>query len=272
MLNVQVLGLVYFDGCAADKKRALAPNGTQAENGIPPHFASLFILPDQLIKDDWWESFKLPHTIAIPSRSGTRRVSVDVIEFRIPEPAEIVFPDQNGKQAECVRFGGGLPKLQDLDSKFQIFANPDTIAKVTIRGGTLQACQFDGNSRAVQWTMATAGEPIEIQVLTAKETKTVKLKNLDLLPPQQAQQIPTGALGTEVVFSNTTNLIETHHPHDQHEHFELYKKIGAPFNPTQVVGPPQGLPELETDHAYLNHLKMHNEVPGPGCTPSCCAR
>ena len=100
MLTVYVAGLIYFNGCEQPVKRMFAPDGTDGE---PAHFASLWIDPGMVDESatQWWEGFRNTRTIG----------GVPMVEFRIPEPAEIVFPDL-GSAGSCNDLDNKLSKLK----------------------------------------------------------------------------------------------------------------------------------------------------------------
>ncbi len=200
MYTVSFIGLNYFNACNVDKHcDALIPNGTPGsgkDEGLPPHYASLFIEEDQYDSDDWWPDQKHVRPIQLEIKLGEFR-TVNVIEFRIPPklrpetpPVELRFPCREGT-LKNVNLDDGLPKLQPLG--FVLAKEPDAIAKLPLPAGDLEVFRF-GGSTLVRWQIKDYDDPITITAADDRP-RWVRLKKSDGSPP------------AEIVFSNTVDLL-----------------------------------------------------------------
>ncbi|MFL6245625.1 MAG: hypothetical protein ACJ74H_06345 [Thermoanaerobaculia bacterium] len=247
-------GLIYFNGCQEEVKRAYAPDGTEGE--MIPHYASLFIAADQINESGtgWWDNSWTTRDIGDPP----------VIEFRIPDAADIWFPDE-GNAVSCDDLENKLPKLKKKKTKkgdLQNFAinpkTPQTIAEVTIRGGAIEPFRLTERMGLVQWTIPQpSGLSITVVLKDSGESRTITLASAD----------------AEVVFSNTHDLFtldEAGHDALAGNHIVLFSKL----NPTQASGilvsqkPKHNVEELTTGNTFLKYMK--NIFHTCGETPPCC--
>ncbi len=261
MFTVHMVGLMYFHGCTLDVKQALVPNGIRPQTRMPPHYASLFVSADDCEADDWWPDQKTEHPLTVVNDQGDE-IKVRVVEFRIPEPAQVLFPDEGDPQAEFMNLEETLPKLETIERRYEVdLEHADTICRVPIRRGALKAYGFN-RAAIVQWRVQGHSGPITIAAVTDQVTKSVTLTQ------------KTERLGTEIVFSNTSNLISPSDDLDaDRDHFQLYSVLGREAWSANLIpptAPPKGLTPLPFDHAYLKFLSARTEVPEPGCVPSCC--
>jgi len=281
MYHVQVVGIVYFNVCTTEPKVALVPNGTQADGHIPQHNASFFIEEGLHDSDTWWRQYKFVRPIEFETDRINRTRSVNLLEFRIPSRAEITF-DCDDTKLETVDLDTGLPQLSKVDPRFDLdLEDPDIIARFQIPGGKLQAFQF-GDASIVRWTISKHSGPITITARTAEETKRITLKSVK------------GDKAPEIVFSNTIDMIGQDHSHEEgpgakkdltgpghgHDHagghFVLYAKINKGRDERGLENPELPdvtlLQELEFEHPYLRFLLQQEQIPLPGCVPTCCAK
>lgn len=319
MLTIHVGGLVYFHACEnvdpkekhdcdIKGKRAFAPNGTKADLGLPPHFASFWVDADRYESDQWWPGSKFAHTLEVTERNGTIN-NLFLLEFQLPEPAQIEFPDSEDAAAVVEDLGRSLPRLQDRG--FELADNPDAIATIPIRGGTLEGRSF-GEGAMVQWTIAKHPETIQIKAKTKSGEKTLTLRNVD--PAARKRSKALEELGVEVVFINAPNLVSPaqcaeceridhhgsgghavhdvggereHGGHDgpRHSHAShrlLYGKLdksnGRNLVDDNLSGrvaslfedPFEDRANLDFNHGFLRYLLARNEVPDGDCEPNCC--
>src|SRR5687768_7334739 len=130
-MRVFMTGLIYLNGCKAEIKRAYAPNGSDYQ---PPHHASLWVPAGQVDTSatTWADSVEHPR--------------LAMVEFKIREHSQIVFPDQ-GVELYCDDLETKLPKLKKKkkDGSEHVFDVEDSagaIAEVTIRGGRIEPKRF----------------------------------------------------------------------------------------------------------------------------------
>lgn len=271
MLTVHLAGLIYFDGCQHPEKRALVPDGTKGEDGLPPHHASIWVEADRYDSDQWWPDSKFAHVLEVTERDGTLN-KVFVLEFRIPTPSQVAFPDEGNPLDFAIE--NGLPSLKKLSDEFELDPeNPEAIARIPLRGGKLETRSF-GEVGVVQWTIKDTPDVITIQAKPDRgAARTLTLRNVNELKKTAA----LGVLGPEVVFSNAPDLIfwpsgrhadcchrhddgtmadghaehvhaaagdssGTRHgsgngaAHNHSNHFALYGKLDAKRNGDQLVG------------------------------------
>lgn len=259
MLTVHMAGLMYFHGCSIDDKKALLPDGRGGSGKIPPHYASIWVEHDQLDDDDWWPGEKYTHDVIVEDEQGNE-IEVQIHEFRIAEPAVVRFPDEGKDPARFVNLESTLPKLQEIDKSFEIdLDTPATIATIPIRGGSLTTYLF-GEVGIVQWTIPDSRAMV-IEAEAGKNTWTISLKR------------DSGRFGTEIVVANTSDLLGKPEK-DEDNHFALYGRLErrrrhGGLTPPEEIDVEDPLP---FDHDYLKTL-VHggNELPAPGCTPTCCS-
>ena len=256
MLKVYMVGLIYFNGCDELEKRMFAPDGRVGAFGVGPHRASLWINTDLVnIGATAWPE-RVAHVID----------GVDVIEFQIPNPADIVFPVQNGP-VSCDALVAIMPKLKkdkkdkkkdDEDEYFEIDPNhAETIARVTISGGEL--VPYDIKHGAGNF-------------FGLVEWRIVNQSGLAITAGGRTITLVSGA-AVEVVFSNI-------HPVDPNakkddlrgDHIQLFRKLNTtlPNNVTLVAHKPANLPDPDTDNVVIQGLRGAQFT--CGVTPPCCAR
>lgn len=254
MLKVYMVGLIYFNGCDEEEKRAFAPDGRVAAFGVRPHFASLWVKANQVNLGAGATQW--------PERQLRSIDGVDVIEFRILEPVEIVFPDQNNPLS-CADLDAVMPKLKKdkkKDEDEEYFAidpvNARTIATVTIGGGRIVPFEMKKNKKfgLVEWTI---DNPSGLQI-TAGE------RSITLMP----------GVATEVVFSNI-HAIDLNANLDtlaDDDHIQLFKQLNPALGEgvTLVAHKPGNLPRAQTNNALLKRLEDAHFTCGE--TPPCCAR
>lgn len=258
MTKFYLTGLMYFDGCESDEKRALLPDGTEHD---PPHFASLFIEKVQ------YQASWFPGEITDPRTVKVQGQDREVVEFRIPVRSVLTFPDDTDIPAKCVDFEDGLPKLQDADPDFEPnLVDPDTIAEVVIRGGTLQPLMLH-KVPVVLWEVAHQTGPITIRARALGDDRQPTGPEFTFTVPAE----------TEVILSNSPDFINNsgnphHGNHPLGPHFELYEKIAkaghkgmlSNAKAKKLVGP------LKPTNAYLQYLEKLKRFEVEGCTGSCC--
>lgn len=280
-MSVHMMGLMYFNACGmgASGKKVLVPNGRREEDGMPLHYASIFVEKARCEADDWWPEERKTRDVSILNLRG-EPVTVPVIEFRIPERTELTFPDGQRDDLTLKNLEQGLPHLKSVDRNFvPDFNGGDWIAQVALRGGSLQAFTLNGGIPVVQWATQNDG-PLKIVARRGDEEKSITVR------PQ-----PESAIGAEVVFSNTPDLLEAiegergplhvrvkqpahgqpGHSHelvrDEPHHFALYGKIRKP---RLANGPalPDHRRSLPFGHALMKAVgdaRIQNS-----CTPTCC--
>jgi len=288
MYQVHFVGIVYFNVCKSDNKIALVPNGTRGNGHIPPHYASLFIEESLHDSDSWWRDRKFVRTISVQNPDRSTR-EVNLLEFRITKPAEITF-DCGDETLECVNIDKTLAELKVVAPGFDLdLDKPDIIAKVNVPGGKLEAFRFAVDELAtVQWTIWKHSVPITITAKEGADVRRITLKHNDGPP--------------EVVFSHTPDLIQTAMDNMQRSaagekaqkaqkapqapphgaagampnthHFRLYAKLDKQRDENKFTGALpiyRGVSELPSTHPYLTFLRQLEEIPLPGCVPTCCA-
>lgn len=241
MFTVYNVGMIYFDGCRVKDKRALIPNGTEgdAKNGIPPHYASIFVGAHRvdLDKTNWWFGSKYEREVTFVNFEG-KETTTQVYEFRIKTPSDVTFSDRgDGKGAEFKDLEK-LPKLQ-TDPKFELDIDPDTIADVSIRGGTLEPFVLS-EVPIVRWTVDKHATPIRITArdeagfeyhVTLKEkennvemvlSNTPDFFSLLAAPAERGlggSHSPSArAAGAECKESNGGHKDHKDHDHEDHDH------------------------------------------------------
>jgi hypothetical protein len=254
-------GLMYFNGCHSTEKEALLPNGTKRlrKYDIPPHYASIWVDSQDLDESQthWWPGERKDRTLVfdiVAGITGTAYVS----EFRIPEQANVTFPDKLDPPAQFDRFESALPMLQKIDDVFEVdLDTPDVIARVSIRGGKLRAYKFK-RVASVKWTIDHPDDPMTVRANQYFIT----------LKPQTS----------EIVFSNNSDLLahgdQTPHHVDTYEdnHFYLYSRIEKDRDGTGLVIPgySDNLEQLAYQHPYLIKLASILHLSDSGCTGTCC--
>ncbi|HEX2100406.1 MAG TPA: hypothetical protein VHF69_07075 [Candidatus Synoicihabitans sp.] len=258
MLTVYVAGLIYFNGCKQNVKRMYAPDGTDEK---PLHYASLWVAADLLEENatQWWNGFR--HSYAVEGGQ--------VVEFRMPGPAEITFPDLGHSNGTCddleTKLGKLKKKKQDgTEEDFEIDpATAQTIAEVTIRGGDIRPRRFKETS-LVEWTM---NNPPTLQITAALKNNPGQSRTITLKPS-------AGGVSAEVVFANTHDLFagdgKGFRDDDDHD-VALFKKLNpALAGETLVSKKAQGnAGQLSTANAIIHRLRDFGRFAG-GDPPNCC--
>jgi len=255
MFTVHLAGIMYFHGCDAREKNVLVPDGTKGMGKIPPHYASIWVEPGSLQSDDWFKDEKYRRQVKVPTNEG--QVVVDVLEYRIPDSATVTFPDENDGPATFVNLTDALRKLEDLAPRFEVDRSaPQTIAKIPLRAGELEAFEFK-DVAVVRWTIANPSS-FTITATTRSETKSITLEK------------PANGAGTEVVFGNTSDLLNPET--GDRDHFKLYAKlrVGRKADDIVWVTKKRKLAQLGFDHDYLKALRSGSQIPDPGCEGQCC--
>lgn len=254
MLTVYVAGLVYFNGCKQPVKRMFAPDGTEGE---PPHYAFLWIAADLLEESatQWWDGFSVPRDVD----------GVAMVEFRIPEPAEISFPD--GDPGTCKDLDNKLPKLkkkqQDgTEENYEVDpATAETIAEATISSGTLTPRRFK-NMGLVEWTIAN---PSTLQITTTLKDNPSDSRTITLKPAAEGGPM-------EVVFANTHDLFgsDTTEVLDDDHDLALFTKLNSALANVTLVSKkaPGSVGQLKTGNPVMNRLRFIKYSGGD--PPNCC--
>jgi hypothetical protein len=297
--TVQMVGIMYFNvcskngenSCPPDAREVLIPDGTQGDGHIPPHLASLFIEKDLCVRDDWWTAGRIEHQVQAMDEQG-QLVTKRVIEFQIPQgdkPATIEFPYRGNGTFEAVNLDRLLPRIGTIDPQFELdLEHPSAIARIPLRGGRLEAFALNGGAATVQWTFETDSEPLTITAQSETSSGTVTVKAVG------------GRLGTEIVLSNTPDLLSrvqlptvvhtpgahehasadavaehaghgeggVSHGGNEDHHFKLYGKLEKHRNASRL-----NFPKDREDLPFGTHyLKAVSTVHlASGCTPTCCA-
>lgn len=243
MIDVYMAGLIYLTGCDEVAKRAFAPDGRDYD---PPHYASLWIAEDDVEQDNWWSGATDKQSRSIDG--------VTVIEFRIPSPAKLWFPDP-GDGVDCYDLEDGLAKLKkknpdDSEEDFEIDPpNAITIAEVAILGGEIRPRRFK-DITVLQWTIGDTPTRQITAVLNATgEPRTI-----------------TVADSAEIVFTNI------HDPsiHTPGDHAAVFKKLNpAQAGATLVSKKARGsVGHIDGQNGILNFIRP--AARGEGNTPACC--
>jgi hypothetical protein len=252
MLKVYVVGLIYFDGCDQPQMRAYAPDGRDGEFTGIAHNASLWIRASQVVAEttNWGDR-------AIHVLDG-----VPFVEFRITTPSELLFPDENDLLS-CTALDAAMPKLKkekkkdDEEEDFEIDpANALTIARLTIRGGTVVPYEITNKNRSglVEWRIEN---PSGSQITAGDRVITL------------------AAGDAEVVFANMHDipLDAKHDKNADDDHIQLFRQLMAPGLRNVVTlrpAKPSKLAEVSTENQYVSFLRMVKYSDGE--TPPCCAR
>jgi len=299
MFTVYNVGMIYFDGCRVNEKRALVPDGTKGDKdtNTPRHYCSLFVGADKVDMDrtNWWWGYKFEREVTFVDdahKSNTMRV----YEFRIKEPSEVTFPDKRNGQPARFEELEYLPRLQS-DTHFQLADDPRTIARVPLRGGVLEACALMGVP-VVVWKVEHHADPLTITARTDEGgLYTIVLKDAKTL---KKEEVPFSDDIT-MVFSNTPDFIalmenSVGHDHgDEHpnggnghapgrgadgdeKHFEhgvIYGKLNKAER--KVTLSDDLRPELKPVRLkqgyikdYLEFLAASRRYRQSDCTPTCC--
>jgi hypothetical protein len=258
--KIDFVGLVHFLDKGNEGKLVLMPDGRHPDPPlkVSPHYGSFFIQNEDIIdKSDWWP----PNNDPVLDR-------IQVTELRIAKPSRMTISGmEDGGNRGCWPFGSkldakghkNLPRLEN-DRQLQIVPEwAETIAQMAIRQGTLESFLFGGKihgSGVSRLTVAGQSGPIVIlaHLDDGSGFKTLKVND-----------------GTEIVLSNTSNLLVPHT--DTDSHFRLYGKLDMyRRDETLKVKPPVPvLDPLPFNHRYLKHvLDELGTVPNGDCSNSCC--
>ena len=272
MYKVHFAGLIYFHVCTTESRQALVPDGTEAVGHIPSHYASIFIELAQHDSDNWWPTSKIARQVSL-RRGPVSFQAVDVLEFRIPERAEISFACGD-TALDTSNLDVVLPQLKKIDDQFVIDLDDiDVIATLPLPGGKLEALGF-GSTAMVTWTITQHSDPITITARVGDVARRITLKGSEDT--------------SEIVFSNTQDFFINNgshevgrpdpgagsHAKDGQHHFTLYAKINKKRDSSKLENfefvKPKTLPTLSFRQAYLGFLEGFAEIPAPNCVPTCC--
>ena len=250
--KVDFIGMVYFVHQDDQSRIALLPDGATPENNVEPHFASFFVATKDKTKADWkgWE---------IPQKK--RFADAGVIEYRIQNPATITITGvseraQNRAPLNTAAHEGGLPQVKSVNPDFVVDEqDPDAIARLSIRQGTMTA--FKLSEAVVSQLASQHAGPITIKATTPNgERRTIELRD-----------------GAEIVFSNTSDLFpDVPHNGPSGNHFQLYAKLDVARDRTKLTHTPAvaNLPDIPSDHPYIELIFGLGEVPHSECSNTCC--
>lgn len=270
MYTVDFLGIVYFK--FGRDAVALAPDGTAGVNGMPPHYASLFINAENVAEADWWRGSEFEHKRSLPGDHPKSPDTVVFKEFRIPQATEVTFACDPGA-VDAASAMNDLAHLTSLDPQFDVEPQ-GAIARIAIPGGRLDAYAFD-SATAVRWTISEHPDRVVISAGNGRGAKRIVL----------------AGNAVEVVFANTPDLLTERaaggvggHTHDgpvdespngqHHRHLELYGRInkgpngGEKFKNANIER--KGLTELPYGSAFLRTLVATKQYPNANCSPTCC--
>jgi len=289
MYTVHMVGLMYFYH-AAKGRRVLLPDGANPGVGVPSHYCSFFIQPEDLLDSDWWDDFRSDHDLKDAAGNA-----FTLTELRIPERSVVTFPPGTEKELDTSNLETDLAKLLQMDPTLDIKPETaDTIAQVPIERGTLRLYAYSQTS-VVQYTTDLKGD-ITITVTPEREEGVAKYLKL---------RGSSRSRGTEIVFANAYDLLAgdraAHAPHhDQqlhnhpdassatptttaatptdphtgpngHSHFKIYGKLDRLRNGSKLrhPAPPIGLASLPFSHQYLEVVAAGPETPTE-CSSTCC--
>jgi hypothetical protein len=262
MLTVDLVGIMYFDACSELAKRVLLPNGTQAGDGLPPHYASLWVEANRYESDDWWPDQKFVHAARVVGPDDKPNKEF-VLEFRIPVTSSVLFPDEEDSAADNSALDGKLPKLQDMGFELDTVA-PDAIAHLPIRGGVLTPFKL-GSSGVVRWQITK--HPDRITITARPDQAGEKDRTITLRSFKGVMENPTDALndmGIEIVFANTPELIGADGVPATAAHAAHLLGDQPPANP---VPPGEDAPadhhDHDQDHVHGDHNHDHPPAPEP---------
>lgn len=238
-LTVYLGGMVFFDGCHSDDKKALLPNGSNQEHHASLWFRSADVDPSSL-----------PPNLELRVHERSHDDG-SLIEISIHGPVGVIaFPDENDSPAHFVNLEEGLAKLKKKGTGDPFPVDPqnaDTIAVIPIRGGTLTATHA-GNDGLVVWQI---DHWATVQVTISTTTYTFIFEE---------------GLQPELFLSNTCG----HDSAPGDEHYQIYKRLNlgetADIEKPQHPGPPEHLSGFARD--VLKLLRKRGE--GDGETPTCC--
>jgi len=251
-VKVYMGGLIYLTGCG-DDVRAYAPK----EKG---HHASLWIeaLALDAGQTTWWPGL----------RHADRMVgNVAVVEFEIPEGAEIWFPGEG--EVDCKYLEDGLPKLKmkkkkanddDLDhpeEDFEVDLNTAQVnAVIDIREGKIRPRSTDKDT-LIEWTIQDPG--LAIVAKLANDTKTITLNSA----------------GADVVFLNSHDLPDIDGEQDAFSgnHVAAFRNLNPNANvkayPVAAKDPKRAKPFNNSSSSALVFIANSGCTCGAG-TPCCC--
>lgn len=261
MLKVYMTGLIYFNGCEEAVKRAYAPDGRNYPP-LPPHQASLFIAASQIEESatQWWPAPDFRKTHTVEGAPGDT-----VIELRLPDPANIWFPDTGNVPATCMDLETKLAKLKkkkhdESEEDFDVDpATAQAIAEVTLRGGSIQPFRVDKNG-VVEWTITNHGTLAITAVLkNGSGERTITLKP------------PAPGAAAEVVFANVHDLFLNDRKDDlAGSHVGLFLQLNPTLAGVTVISkePTGRVDRLTTGNAMINYMDRIKWT--CGVTPGCC--
>jgi hypothetical protein len=226
--KIDFVGLVCFLN-QGDTRLALLPDGRNPGGGISPHNASVIIKSGDFVSSDNWPDFD----------------DSEVRTFAIDEPSVLSISGLAGQGVDATQHDQNTPRLSNDGS---LVIDPDkaiTIARLSIRAGTLQAFQLELGVVS-QLEVDHTGEVIitatwdgGIRTLTLKEGAEIVLVNLS--------EDRTGGS-------------------DETAHFHIYKQLTP--GQTGTVSTPNPdftiLAELHSDHPFMK--PAFTEFPGRNCS------
>lgn len=278
MLNVYFTGLIYLNGCNVPDKRAYAPDGRDYD---PPHQASLWIAASLIDEDatDWWDGWRFSHQYEVTGGGAGKR-TVNVVEFRLPDQADISFPD-DGHAGTCTDLDDLMPKLKKkkndgTEEPYVIDpATAETIAEVAIVGGAIQPKRFD-QLGFVEWDINSAA-PLAITAAlkgadgeagsssSSESEEEIDSRTITLIDPGNGDPIEVVLSNMHTVPDNAKRDILAHG-----DHIPLFVKLNAKEAGAQLVSrkAPGMVGQLRTGNAFISFLKSVGFSDGE--TPNCC--
>ena len=250
MLRVFMTGLIYFNGCNAQTKRAFAPDARDT------HQASLWIASD-LILSEQWSGTRVSRTIRVTGGGPPR--DVEIIEFRITTPTLLQFPDGNDPmwcddlENKLAKYKAHKPGGTEVDFEADP-ATAQTIAEVELRGGRIEPRRFT-RTGVVEWTIGNHGA---IEIIAAQKGGGVILGRIVLKDP------------ADLVFSNMHDVF-VDEKKDVHggNHIAHFLKLDATLaGATLVVSKLPGQLELHDPNDFIDYLRGKEFTCGE--SPSCC--
>jgi hypothetical protein len=260
-MKIYVTGVIFFNGCNEPVKGAFAPDGRAGmpEKGIPPHQASLWIADEYVDSDatTWWTG-----------RAGAvtaRQIEGDTVhEFRIMDPAKISFPDLFDPMT-CDALDKKLPKLKKKKKATTVDfeVDPDTvqtIARVTIGGGHIEARRFERKIPLVHWTIAN---PSGLQIVATLQSDDTVVAGIITLNNPEA----------EIVFANTHDLFaDPERKKDilgDDDHVALFQNLHPEADASVFSQKAKNrAPSLTTEEPLLNFMRGIDYTCGD--VPPCC--
>jgi len=249
--TVDFVGLVNFFDQGDAGKLLLLPDGREPDNDkIPPHFAHVIVLEQQLVDADEWTPDNDP-----------KAKELKVLKFQIDTPATIWFTGQGARRGlSTARQDGLLPLLKKIDPKINILPEQAaTIAQIPIDYGTLEAFRIGAHSFCSRLTVDTAAATVVVE-----------------MDPDDGSKLRTLRLneGAEVLITNMSALAESA-PIEDVSHFTLYGQLDVDRDGSRLVPPrlraADALSQLPSAHPYVELIRSSGgAIPAPGCSVTGC--